>query len=192
MSNRVFYGVLVLILIGFSVSYLARPKPKHNDKLMGVVTHKSQGEQHIAEGATHVNYNSELPSSGPHYQDASAPAEWGAYTQELPPEIFLHNEEHGGVVVAYKPGLAQNQISKLQGLLAPPYADKNFNPGKAILTPRADNKYPIELASWTQTFNLSSFDQTKIEKFYFNNVSNKRAPESFAGPKNTPINEAVQ
>jgi hypothetical protein len=190
MSNRVFIAVIALVLIGFGASVALSPKQKHNDKLTGVANHKSQGEKHIAEGAKHEVYNSELPSSGSHYQDASSPAEWGIYTQELPPEIFLHNEEHGGVVIAYSPNLPQQQIKSLQKLFASPSSDKTFSAGKFILIPRASNKQPIELASWMRTYSLASYDQSKIEKFYVNNVANKLAPESFAGPKNKPINEA--
>ncbi len=193
MSNRVFYGVIVLVLLSFVGIYAAQKHPKQNNtKLIGVVVHPSQGENHIAEGTAHAPYNSELPSSGPHYQDATAPAQWGVYTQELPPEIFLHNEEHGGIVIAYKPDLPQAQIKDLQKLFAPPYSDKSFSPGKYILMPRAKNKYPIELAAWRRTYELASYNQNDIEQFYLQNVSNKLAPESFAGPSNRPINEAAQ
>ena len=191
MSNRVFIALVALILIGFGSTYALKPKQKHNDTLVGVVDHKNQGAKHIAQGAKHEIYNSDLPSSGSHYADASAPAEWGIYAQELPPEVFLHNEEHGGVVIAYSPNLPQQQIKNLQKLFATPSSDNSFSAGKFILVPRAANKQPIELASWTRTYSLASYDQSKIEKFYENNVSNRRAPESFAGPKNKPINESL-
>ncbi len=190
MSNRIFYGIIAILLGGTVVLFMTRHKPNTTVALVGVATHANQGGNHIAQGTPHITFNSELPSSGPHYADASAPAQWGIYTQELPPEVFLHNEEHGGVVIAYKPDLPQDQITKLQKLFASSGSDKTFSAGKFILTPRTTNKYPIELASWTRTYNLTSFDQTKVEQFYLQNVSSKRAPESFAGPTNKPINEA--
>lgn len=192
MSNRAFYGLLILIALGFVGFYSASKHTKHVSALVGVVTHSGQGENHIQEGAAHPPYNSELPSSGQHYADASAPAQWGVYTQELQAEVFLHNEEHGGVIIAYKPDLPAAQIQKLQKLFAQPSSDKTFSPGKFILIPRAENKYPIELAAWRRTFYLSAYDQSKIEQFYLQNVSNKLAPESFGGPTNKPINEATQ
>lgn len=189
MNNRLYYIVIVLIITGFIGIAVTKPRPKHTDALVGVVDHKSQGEKHIGQGAPHAAYNSELPSSGPHYQDASAPAAWGIYIQELPPEVFLHNEEHGGIVVTYKPNLPSGEVKQLQKLFYGSL-DKNFSAGKYILMPRAANKQPIELASWTRTFSLHNFDQSKIETFYSTNASNKRAPEPFAGPFNKPINEA--
>jgi hypothetical protein len=190
MNNRTFIAVIALMLIGFGAIYTLSPKKKADVTLTGVADHKSQGQNHIAEGAKHVVYNSDLPSSGPHYQGASAPASWGIYTQELPAEVFLHNLEHGGVVIAYSPNLPQQQVTKLQKLFAAPSTDSTFSAGKYLMFPRSTNKQPLELASWTRTYSLGSYDQSKIEKFYENNVANKLAPESFAGPKNKPINEA--
>lgn len=192
MSNRMFIGLLAILLGGTVVLFASNHKHAQLQALVGVATHSSQGNRHIAEGSKHTAYNSDLPSSGSHYQDAYSPAQWGSYTQELPPEIFLHNEEHGGIVIAYKPNLASDLVEKLKKLFATPSLDKNFSAGKFILMPRVANKQPIELASWTRTYDLNSFDETKIEEFYRQNVGNKRAPESRAGPTNKPINQVSQ
>lgn len=190
MSNRVFIAIIALIVIGFGATIVLKPKQKSSAELIGVVNHKSQGVKHVAQGTKHEAYNSDLPSSGPHYQDATAPAQWGIYTIELPPEVYLHNEEHGGIVIAYKPDLPPQQIKSLQKLFATPSSDSSFSAGKFILMPRAANKQPIELAAWTRTYSLAKFDQDKIKQFYRDNVSSKRAPESLAGPNNRPINQA--
>lgn len=189
MNNRVFYGIIILLIAGM-IGYVAiSPHKTNNITLTGVISHPSQGEKHIAEGAAHEPYNSDLPSSGPHYQDATAPAQWGVYTEELRPEVYVHNEEHGGVVIAYKPSLPADQIRQLQKLFASPSSDKSFSAGKYILMPRPTNKQPIELASWTHTYSLNSFDKDKIEAYYRQNVT-KLAPEPRGGPINRPINQA--
>lgn len=190
MSKRVFIIVLVIIVGAFVIAGVASKKPVKKVVLSGVTTSKSQGANHIGTGQPHKPYATELPSSGEHYADANSPARWGVYVQEVPPESFLHNLEHGGVVVAYKSDLPPEQIKNLQQLFGPSSPSKKFNPGKFILTPRAENKYPIELAAWTRNFNLETYDESKIKQFYFENVSNKRAPEPFAGPTNRPINQA--
>jgi len=46
----------------------------------------------------HKPYNSTPPSSGPH---TSYTAEWGQHQTPVAPEIWLHNLEHGGVVIGY-------------------------------------------------------------------------------------------
>ena len=191
MSNRAFIALIVVVLGAFVIFGMVTKKPEKKVVLTGVTSSKNQGEKHIGVGQPHKPYATELPSSGDHYADASSPAQWGVYVQEVQPEIFLHNLEHGGVVVAYKPDLPQEQIKKLQQLFGSSSPDKKFNPGKFILTPRAENKHPIELASWTRNYNLNTYDEAKIKQFYFENVSNKRAPESYAGPTNKPINQAL-
>lgn len=191
MNNRLFYGVIVVIVAVFAGSALIYKKPEPKVAAVPVKQHQSQGENHIPEGTRSNTSNSDLPSSGDHYAGYSAPAQWGVYVEEVQPEIFLHNLEHGGVVIAYRPDLPKNQIRQLQSMFAPPYSDKKFNPSKAIVTPRASNKYPIELAAWRVTADLKTFNAAQIKQFYFSNVSNKRAPEPFAGPTNRPINQAL-
>ena len=188
MSNKVFLGLIAILVIG-SVGFIIF-SGKHTPKRLQLgVSHSNQGGTHIQEGESHPAYNSDPPSSGWHYADASAPTKWGVYTQEVPDEVFLHNEEHGGVIVTYNPKLLPaDQLKKLQSLFAPPYSDNNFTPSKAIVTPRSKDTHPIELASWTYTYNLDGFDQTKLEDFYLGRVSH--SPEATAGPYNTPINQA--
>lgn len=189
--SKQFLGVIAIILIGFIGLITPQLKNNKSQPRLGI-SHPDQGGDHIPQGKQHKAYNSELPSSGPHYADSSSPAQWGVYTQELPAEVFLHNEEHGGIVIAYRPDLPSARIKELQGMFAPPYADPGFSPVKAILIPRPENKKLIELASWKRTLSLDKFDKNTIKQFYLTNVGNKDAPESFAGPKNTPINQAVQ
>src|SRR3989344_2599531 len=50
----------------------------------------SQGREHIAVGASHEAYNSNPPTSGPHYEQ---PSRWGVSQAELPDEQLIHNVE---------------------------------------------------------------------------------------------------
>jgi hypothetical protein len=150
--------------------------------------HPDQGQQHVTQGQSHIAYNSDLPSSGPHYADASAPIDWGIYTEPVKPEVFLHNMEHGGVVITYSPSLLpKDQVRQLQTLFAPPYDNKTFKPARFLLFPSPTNSKAIQLASWNWTFNLDSYDASLITKFYLQHGG--KAPEFSAGPKNTPINQ---
>ena len=187
-------AIIVIIFIGiFAFSKNSSDKSgtgndKSNNQTLGVF-HPVQSRDHIERGQAHAAYNSDPPSSGPHYNDSGAPAQWGVYAEEVPDEVFIHNEEHGGVIVTYNPNLlSADQVKKLQALFAPPYSDKNFKPNRAVVTPRSKDTKPIELAAWTYTLSLDSFDQAKIEKFYLQRVNH--APEAGGFPHNTPINQA--
>lgn len=185
MNKRVIGIVLgsILVVAGF----LWITKPSSSSETIGT-EHKEQNREHIAAGQKHAAYNSDPASSGPHYADNSAPTPWGVYTQEVPEEVFVHNEEHGGVIITYKPDLPKDQLKKLQALFAPPYSDKSFTPSKAIVTPRSANKQAIQIASWRWTMNLDQYDEAVIKKFYLQHVS--KSPEATAGPNNTPMNQA--
>ncbi len=178
-------GIMAVGLGGLiTVNQITRSK----EPVIGV-QHASQGQAHIKRGESHAAYNSDPASSGPHYGDNSAPADWGIYTQEVPDEVFIHNEEHGGVIVTYQPELlSSDQLKNLQDLFIAPYSNKAFSPIKFIIMPRSKDKHAIELASWTYTLNLDAYDEATIIKFF--NQHAGRAPEPTAGPFNTPINQA--
>ncbi len=169
----------------FIISSKNNPKPVR----LGV-SHPSQGGSHIEVGQKHPAYNSDPPSSGWHYNNSFAPTKWGVYTQEVPDEVFLHNEEHGGIVITYRPDLPAGQVKKLQKLFAAPYSNSTFKPSRAILTPRSKNTKPIELASWTRTLSLDNYDESKIIQYYLTNIG--KGTEPGAGPYNSPINEAAK
>lgn len=175
------------MVIGFTGFVVINNKNTKSQPRLGV-EHSNQGQQHISRGEKHKAYNSDPASSGPHYADQGAPTAWGVYTEEVPEEVFLHNEEHGGVIITYNPTLPADQIKKLQSLFAPPYSNAKFVPSKAIVTPRTKNQKPIQLASWTRTLNLDSYDENALMKFYLTNVG--KSPEAGAGPNNRPINQA--
>ena len=57
-----------------------------------------QGALHVPEGTT-VSYADNPPSSGDHWP---CWATWGVAKSVLPPERWVHNLEHGGIVLLYQ------------------------------------------------------------------------------------------
>ena len=185
MSNKTFAILILALLLGVGgfLGFSQSKKPK--EAIIGV-QHDNQGQEHIARGQKHAAYNSDPASSGPHYNDAAAPVPWGAYTQEISQEAYVHNEEHGGIVITYNPQLlAAADVAKLQKLFTSPYSDSTFTPSKTVVTPRTKDTHAIELAAWTYTLNMDSFNQATLKKFYLQHVS--QSPEAAAGPLNTPV-----
>ena len=61
-----------------------------------------EGRGHVVRPAR-VPYKHQPPSSGMHYNDEGAPHKpWGVAPSELLPEEFVHNLEHGGIVLLYR------------------------------------------------------------------------------------------
>jgi len=119
-------------------------------------TFENQGQTHITEGSTdHPAYNSNPPTSGWHWP---APAPWGVYPGGQPDERLVHNLEHGGIWISYKPDTVdQNTINMLN--------DFAHRFSKIIVEPRAADTSPITLAAWTHLQTLESYDETTILKF---------------------------
>jgi hypothetical protein len=133
----------------------------------------SQGQDHIAVNAAHLAYNSDPPTSGPHYAN---PVRWGVYDKLVPDEYLVHNLEHGGIVINYVcDGDCTAAINQLSNY-ARRYSPDVFT--GILLAPR--NSLPdgakVSLTAWTKRLLLKSVDTQKIDDFiktYFN-----KGPES--------------
>ena len=71
------------------------------------------GSQHIPANVNYQDYNSNPPTSGPHY---ATPADWGVYSEEVKPGNFIHSMEHSGVIVHYNTEDSET-IQRLEGIL---------------------------------------------------------------------------
>lgn len=188
--SRVFSIAILLIIIGFGVFIISSQSSKPTESLIGI-KHDDQGTTHISQGKQYDNYNSDLASSGPHYADASSPVAWGVYGQELPPEVYLHNEEHGGIIVAYNPTLLpESDILKLKQLVLAPYSNPNFSPKKIIVMPKENSTTTLKLASWRYTMDLNKYDEATIIKFFTQHAG--KAPEPLSGPTGIPTDQSAR
>lgn len=186
--SKKFIGILGALVVVFGALLLVKQSQPQVAQVG--LQHPNQGQQHIQRGQSHETYNSDPASSGPHYNDSGAPTDWGVYTREVPEEVFVHNEEHGGIIVTYSPSLlAADQLKKLQQLFAPPYSNQKFQPSRFILTPRSKDTHAIELAAWTYTLNFDSYDEATLIQFYEQHVN--KSPEAGAQPTNAPIDQAT-
>ncbi len=132
-------------------------------------SYETQGRQHVPQGQSHPDYNSNPPTSGWHYPKS---ADWGFYTKELPDERVVHNLEHGGIWISYTSNVSQTTADKLRSVA-------QENPKSVIVTKRNANDAPIAVASWGQLMELQQFDKQRIETFIEENMNN--SPEPFAG-----------
>lgn len=166
-------GIIALACIGIGI-LLSIPDAKKealtvkDDKTSTEVgqTLEDQGREHIDIGASHEPYNSNPPTSGPHYIQ---PAEWGIYENPLPDEQLVHNLEHGGIWISYK-NIDPETKSKLEAIA-------KANSG-IIFTPRSTNDQTIAIASWRHLETMDSYDETKILEFIRANKNKSPEPEA--------------
>lgn len=174
----IFWIVLVTVLVFAGGLFIVlktqgtgeNPGQVKSAKLLpGVAEFESQGAVHISPGTPHDTYNSNPPTSGWHYVN---PAGWGVYENQLADETLIHNLEHGGIWISYKPDLPNDQKAKLTEIA------KRYR-SKVILEPRAQNDAPIALAAWQRLLKLDTADEQRIVEFIANykNKGPERVPD---------------
>lgn len=151
--KKIIIWLVVLVVIAGAVYGLVILSKKSAENKPGEES-PDQGNLHIDVGAAHEAYNSNPPTSGPHYE---RPANWGFYTEPLPDEQLVHNLEHGGIWISYKDPSAPfledlREFTKRYAI-------------KVIVTPRPANDSPIAVAAWRRLLKLESFDRDQIENF---------------------------
>lgn len=155
---RLFRKILVWLLVigGIAAgSVWAVKSTKKSEANKPGISYANQGNAHITPGTEHPPYNSNPPTSGPHW---ASPAAWGVYDQALPDEQFIHNLEHGGIWISYKDPQDQDLVGKLKDI-AGQYTIK------VILTPRPQNDEKIAVAAWGRLLKLDQFDRGQILDF---------------------------
>lgn len=125
------------------------------------------GRDHIKDINAKVDYNSNPPTSGTHFEYAE---QWGAFDSPQPDTKMVHNLEHGGIWISYK-----NIDDQTKALLE---AVTKANSGSVIMTPRPANDAPIVLASWGRLEKLQSNDEGKILEFI--KANKNKSPEQMA------------
>jgi hypothetical protein len=98
---------------------------------MTAATVTNEGWVHVAEGST-VTYRANPPASGPHYP---VWARYEAYTTALARPYWVHNLEHGAIVLLHRPDAPAAGIQSLRDTLAALPNDPACGAPRALLTP---------------------------------------------------------
>jgi len=118
-----------------------------------------------------INYVDPPPAGGDHNR---CWARWGVYDEPLSPIHWVHNMEHGGIVVLYDCTDCDAEIAELTSWVAS-LGDT------AILTPFEGLPTPFAVVSWGERMLMDCVDVDAMRDFYDQNFDN--APEStLSGP----------
>lgn len=129
---------------------------------------------HINPPAT-VTYLHNPPTSGCHYNlgYGDAPIQSGVYNQSVPSEYWVHNLEHGYIVVLYNcpSGCSTefNQLHDWDKSLAP---TPGFPYAKALVLPYTSMDVPFAVESWDWYDPMPVFSLSEVQKFYANHENN--------------------
>lgn len=136
-----------------------------------------EGRDHVDDGQ-HVDYKTNPPTSGAHYAE---PSDWGVLDHEIPDEAAVHNLEHGGIWIAYRPGLVPAALAKLTSIV------KNAG-SKILMAPRSKNDKDIAIVSWGRYYKFDlnsdgSFDENAVRTYIkqYINTGPELVPDSMPG-----------
>ena len=169
-KSLVRYGfwILTLVVIGYGVFLLAQTAGPDGEDFS--TRYEIQGRDHIADGALHLPYNSNPPSSGWHY---ASPAHGGFYEESLPDERVIHNLEHGDIWIAYRSDISGEAKEILE----------SFAGRYVVVSPRFENEGDISLVAWgrVDTFDIENgvVDKGRIKDFI--SRYDNRGPERVRG-----------
>ena len=176
----IWFLIPTIVLVGFGVWFFSKnmqPKGEENATRPAPVSQEVEGTQvfdivsrtHIAQGTPGSGYNSNPPSSGPHWP---GPAKNGFYETALADQQLIHNLEHGYIWIAYKPDVGDEVKNKLKEI-----AQKED--WKVVVVPREANDTKIALVAWGRVLKMEDPDYEKIEDFIrtYRNRGPEKTPE---------------
>ena len=99
----------------------------------------NEGWVHVAEGSA-VTYRNNPPASGPHYP---VWARYQAYTAAVARPYWVHNLEHGAIVLVHRPDAAAATVASLNDTFRALPNDSQCGNPRALLTPDALLARPV-------------------------------------------------
>jgi hypothetical protein len=128
---------------------------------------------HIPDGSSFA-YQSNPPASGPHYPE---PGEWDIYTTPLARGTWVHNLEHGGIVLSYHcPDTCDADVATFEAIRAGLQPDR-FGEVRVIITPDPEMPRRFAALAWGWRWQGDAVDADTIRCFIAARYD--RAPESF-------------
>ncbi len=184
-EKKILITGLVLILAGVGFFIFNETKPRPGTDIADL------GRGHVPIG-TKIDYNSNPPTSGPHYEIWVKP---GVYDRPQEDRNLVHSLEHGYIVISYNCDLGNTNegskkdnktatedstqsakltdkydaedCKKLISDLTAIYEQKGKN--RIVIVPRPDLDIKLALTAWGKLDKLDNFDKKRIENFIDSN-----------------------
>ena len=162
-------GLAVLVVIGVIVWQGVRPRA-------GVEMPVMQSD-HIPTDSDPGEYNSDPPTSGPHYADELDAGFYESNNYQYPAGYLVHNLEHGYIIFWYNCArLDEGDCAELQTQIKSVMDE--VNNVKVIAYPWDTLDVPVVITSWGRMQEMQSFDATQARAFYKANLNNAPEPNA--------------
>ena len=163
-------GAAVIASIGFIIWQGVRPA-------VGEFIPVMASTAHIAVDSDPGTYNSDPPTSGPHYPEEANAEFYEGNNYKFPAGYLVHNLEHGYVIFWYNCGLLDEAgCASLKGQIKTTMNDLGGK--KLIAYPWPSLDVPLVMTSWTRMEKFGSFDADKAKSFYRANLNRSPEPDA--------------
>lgn len=120
-----------------------------------------------------IDYADKPPAGGPHN---NCWARWVEHTQPVADEIWVHNLEHGGIVLLYNCTEAcSSELDQLRSFAS--------SHARTLLTPYAEMTHRFAAVAWGYRLQMDALDTAALERFYTAHLDH--GPESLPNPPPT-------
>ena len=120
-----------------------------------------RGQTHVSQG-TPITYDSYPPTSGSHWP---VWARWGVSQDPVPEEVFVHNLEHGGIVLLYKCATPCPEVTRQLEEVFRTLPPSKYGHVKVVLSPNARLRTRFALLAWTRLDEFDQLDRERIARF---------------------------
>jgi hypothetical protein len=160
-------GAVVLAIIGLIIWQGVRPAAGESIQIM-------VSDPHIPVDSDPGQYNSNPPTSGPHYAEEARAGFFDNNNYQFPAGYLVHNLEHGYVIFWYNCDLLdETGCSNLKEQIKTIMDDLGGT--KLIAYPWPSLDAPLVMTSWGRLQLFETFDAEQAKAFYRANLN--RAPE---------------
>jgi hypothetical protein len=160
-------GLAVIAIIGFIIWQGVRPASGESIPIM-------VSDPHIPVDSDPGQYNSDPPTSGPHYAEEAQKGFYESNIYTYPAAYLVHNLEHGYVIFWYNCDLLdESGCTNLKEQIKT--AMDNLGGTKLIAYPWPSLDVPLVITSWGRLQRFEVFDLEQAKTFYRANLN--RSPE---------------
>ncbi len=160
-------GVAILVIIALVISQSARPAAGESVPIM-------VSDPHIPVDSDPGEYNSDPPTSGPHYAEEARAGFFDNNNYQFPAGYLVHNLEHGYVIFWYNCDLLdESDCTNLKEQIKTTIDD--LGGVKLIAYPWPSLDTPLVMTSWGRLQRFETFDAEQAKVFYRSNLN--KAPE---------------
>lgn len=171
MGNKIFWGVLVVLIVGFVGLVVVQKKTdttlSRDDikTIQGLKEVEKTNRNHVQ---TAVQY-AETPPMGGNHNPVWVGCNGLSYDQAVQNEMAVHALEHGAVWITYLPTLGPTKIDAIKSQVK--------TSSYTFSSPYAGQKSPIVLTAWGKQLAVNDAGDPRIEQFLVKFRNGEQTPE---------------